>query len=215
MKNIPTYNVVLSDEEDGVTLISLVKSPANQREFIKMGSQQAYTFAENKMKQELTGPVLIPNQLIYRRDANGTEYNLNFTAEIISDIRRGFHASTGNLKMTNIEHNADVTCPGVVLNSQLLTNDNRAEYDKLGYADLPNGTWMVTYYIPNATDWNKYVMSGQVKGFSIEAYLDKVIKLHQLQKISLEAMLDAILAAEEISEELLDKLLNSLDDVDE
>jgi hypothetical protein len=210
---IPTYEMLLNDETDGVTIISLVKNPANQTLFVKMNSQQVIKLAENKMKQQLVGPVLIPDQLIYRRDEDGTEYNITFSQQVIEDIRLGFHASTGDVKLTNIEH-SDNTLKGVVLNSVLLSEDNRGEYNKLGFQDLPDGTWMVTYYIPSANDWKEYVMSGQVKGFSIEAYLNTRIKM-SVTKISLEMMLDKLLAAEDMSEEMIDVLLKTIDDMNE
>lgn len=210
---IPTYEVLLNDETDGVTIISLVNRPANQTLFVKMNSQQVIKLAENKMKQQLVGPVLIPNQLIYRCDDDGTEYNITFSAQVIEDIRLGFHASTGDVKLTNIEH-SDNTLKGVVLNSVLLNDDNRGEYDKLGFQDLPNASWMVTYYIPSLSDWKEYVMSGQVKGFSIEAYLNKRIKMNK-QKVGLESMLDMFNINDDVNEEMIDILLKAIEDINE
>lgn len=211
---IPTYEVILNDETDGVTIISLVNSPANKTLFVKMNdSQQVIKLAENLMKQQLVGPVLIPNQLIYRRDEDGTEYNITFSSQVIEDIRLGFHANTGDVKLTNIEH-SDNAIKGVVLNSVILSEDNRNEYDKLGFQDLPVGTWMATYYVPSTADWNKYVMTGHVKGFSIEAYLQTRVKM-SVNKMSLENMLDMLLSADDMNEEMIDTLLKTIEDINE
>lgn len=210
---IPTYEVLLNEETDGVTIISLVSNPANKTLFVKMNSQQVIKLADNKMKQQLVGPVLIPNQLIYRRDEDGSEYNITFSAQVIEDIRLGFHANTGDVKLTNIEHSEE-KIKGVVLNSVILSADNRNEYDKLGFQDLPLGTWMATYYVPNTADWNKYVMSGHVKGFSIEAYLETRVKM-SVQKQSLETMLDVLLSADDVDELMIDTLLKAIEDINE
>lgn len=215
---IPTYEIVLTDALDGVTLISLVATPANQRQFVKMHRDNPVVVLSNQMKQELTGPVLIPDQLIYRREADGQEYNITFSAPVIEEIRRGFHANTGNLKTTNIEHDEQNLCEGVVLNSWLLSADNRTQTDTLGFADLPNGTWFVTYWIPKVADWNKYVLSEQVKGFSIEAYLDLVVKMQHAAPVkpTFAEALALLLATDDNTsdDEKLSVLLQNITDAD-
>lgn len=72
MKKLPIYDVILTDEDLGMTAVSFVDEPAISELFVAFNDQQIMMASD---KQEVISPILIPDQEIYRYDkSTGKEF---------------------------------------------------------------------------------------------------------------------------------------------
>ena len=149
---------------------SLVTSPAVEETFVAFNEEEPLVekFADEK-KHMVTGVVAIPNKPIYRRNADGEEYDIVFSAEAIEKMSRDFLKNYKQHEVT-LQHqeNAD----GVYLVEQWIKSD--MVYDKslsVGLSrELPVGSWIQTYYVDSNDVW-KRIESGELLGFSLECML--------------------------------------------
>lgn len=149
---------------------SLVTSPAVEETFIAFNEEKPLIekFADAK-KHMVTGVVAIPNKPIYRRNEDGEEYDIVFSAEAIEKMSRDFLKEYRQHEVT-LQHqeNAD----GVYLVEQWIKTD--MVYDKsisVGLSrELPVGSWIQTYYVDSNDVW-KRIEDGELMGFSLECML--------------------------------------------
>ena len=149
---------------------SLVTSPAVEETFVAFNEDKPLIekFADEK-KHMITGVVAIPNKPIYRRNADGEEYDIVFSAEAIEKMSRDFLKNYKQHEVT-LQHqeNAD----GVYLVEQWIKTD--MVYDKsisVGLSrELPVGSWIQTYYVDSHDVWSR-IESGELLGFSLECML--------------------------------------------
>jgi hypothetical protein len=186
--------LILDEAEElmGIQAISIVESPAIEENFIAMNSHEIKFAEQDKEKQILLGPALIPNKPIYRRDGE-QEYYVYFSKDTIRRASEMF-LQKGNQNESTLEHDAKLNGLSVV-ESWIIEDDVQDKSRKYGL-DLPVGTWMVSMKVNNEAVWKDYVKTGKVKGFSIEGYfVDKVNFRSQLSVIEEEeamAMLSTI-----------------------
>ena len=152
----------------GIDAISLVERPAIERNWVALKEQpqkQQFSLADADQRL-IVGPALVPDQPIYRRDSDGTEYYVYFSK---STIRRAseLYLIHGNQKNATLEHEHDVAGLSVV-ESWIVEGDQ--DKSQLYDMDVPKGTWMVTMRVDNESIWERFVKTGDVKGFSIEGY---------------------------------------------
>lgn len=165
---LPLFILGLGDDTTGVEIISLVDRPAVERNFIKFSNQVEVKFKVDEDKHIVTGPALIPGKKIYRRDEEtGYEYYVEFTKEGIQQIAEKFFADHNSTNV-NLQHELDVN--GCVYFESYFINSERGILPA-EFADLPEGTWIVSCKINNEGVWDM-VKRGELRGFSIEGYLD-------------------------------------------
>jgi hypothetical protein len=167
-KKIPTYKAVISDRDDtGIMAVSFVDYPAIERDFIALKKQVAIKLNINKQKQVLTGALLIPDQLIYRQDDNRGEYNLVFTKDEIEKIAFKMMRRRDPLSQTSHQHERALM--GNHLVELWIVKDSKQDKSvALGLGELPAGTLVVSYKIEDPAYWRNEVLTGNVKGFSLE-----------------------------------------------
>ena len=172
-KQIPIYEAVIEAGEDwidgkGIEKVSVVKSPANMMRYVAFNEGLfSVKFAADNDRRILTGVLLVPNQKIYRNDDHG-EYYLMFNAESIERLRDTFMKQL-NIHNVNAEHSKDVQ--GVYLIETWISDVTRGVKPPDKFADIPDGTWFVSYRVENDEVWNKAVYDGTFNGFSIEGLL--------------------------------------------
>ena len=165
---LPLFILGLGDDTTGVEIISLVDRPAVERNFIKFSNQVEVKFKVDEDKHIVTGPALIPGKKIYRRDEEtGYEYYVEFTKEGIQQIAEKFFADHNSTNV-NLQHELDVN--GCVYFESYFINSERGILPA-EFSDLPEGTWIVSCKINNEGVWDM-VKKGELRGFSIEGYLD-------------------------------------------
>ena len=117
----------------------------------------------------LVGPLMTPSKLITRKDENGEEYQVFFTAETIEKI--AYKMMQDKLvDKVNIEHDMADSVADVYLVETWIVKD--PEHDKAtlyGFSPVM-GEWYGIYKVGNGRVWNEYVKTGKVKGFSVEGF---------------------------------------------
>lgn len=165
-KGLPLFNMDLSNDVEGVEIISLVDFPAIERDFIKFSKDTEIKFKVNEDKHIVTGPALIPDMKIYRRSDSGYEYYVQFSVDAIKRIAEKFFTDH-NTTNVNLEHEVDVD--GCVYFESYFIDKERGIVPA-EFADLPNGTWIVSCKINNPQVW-ELVKDGTLRGFSVEGVL--------------------------------------------
>jgi hypothetical protein len=172
-KRLPIYDIVLTDDNQGVGFISLVDVPAIGVDWIKLAKAQSLSFKANKDKQMLYGPFLIPNMLIYRFDEKIGEYYVRFSKEQISIIAEKFNEDL-NSKNINFQH-TDEKVEAFVSENWIIegTNDKSMNF---GF-ELPEGSWFGAVKVKDENFWIDKVKTNEVKGFSVEILADLELQL--------------------------------------
>jgi len=147
----------------GVFCISMVEQPAIGVDFVALSEQHSVKFKED-FRGLLYGALLIPDQLIYRRDdKTEEEYYVKYSKDTIRAIAYNY------LKQ-NMTNNATVEHAKVVEGVSLVeTWIIEGEHDKsknFGF-DLPEGTWFGCMKVENE-EVKKQIQNKEVLGFSIE-----------------------------------------------
>lgn len=186
MKELPIYDIKLTDDNQGVGFISLVDEPAIGVDWIRLSNQTQLSFKADKEKQLLYGPFLIPNKLIYRHDEKMGEYYVRFSKEEIEKIATKFNEDLNN-KNINFQH-TDQKVEAFVASNWMI----EGEQDKsknLGF-DLPEGTWFGGVKVKDEAFWSEKVKTDEVKGFSVEILADLELALkNKEQKMEKEIKL--------------------------
>jgi hypothetical protein len=112
----------------------------------------------------VTGPAMIPNQLIPRRDKKGNLFHVYFGKETVRKIAEMYLKKY--MHTTDINHDEEITEENTLLESWIINDPEVDKSAALGYEKLPEGTWMVSYKINNAETWKK-IKSGELNGFSV------------------------------------------------
>ena len=176
MDTIQNYKVLIdpTNHEEGLYAISLVEDPAVHYEFIAFNAQKEVIRLStiNDEKRIVTGVVLVPNMIIPRyNEKTKTSYNLQFDEEAILKLSQKFFKDGYQLN-SNMNHNPNDAIDGLVFFESWLVLDPQSDKSKtLGFTNLEKGTWMVSAHITNDDTWSR-IKSGEVKGFSIEAFLE-------------------------------------------
>lgn len=172
--NLPVFDCLIDEnlkDESGIYAISFVDVPATEIDFVALSSQSPKKeyLCRNGQKQILTGVVLRPDQLIYRRDSVRGEYYIKFGAVEIEKIARKM-MKTG-IALSNTTHQHQNPLSGNYLAELWIVED--PQHDKsvaLGFETQPKGTLMCSYKIEDKRYWDMEVMTGNVRGFSLEGF---------------------------------------------
>lgn len=165
---IPVYECkIMGADNTGIFAISFVDIPANECNFVALNKQHPVKLSLDKQKQVLTGVVLVPDQLIYRYDETMGEYYIKFTAQDIEKIALKM-MKTG-LALSTTTHQHEKPLKGNYLTEiWIVSNSKQDKSVALGLGELPVGTLMASYKIEDPSYWRSEVLTGKVKGFSIE-----------------------------------------------
>lgn len=168
-KKIPIYNAQVGEADGtGIYAISFVESPAVERNFVALAKQAANVKLNlNSHKQILTGVVLIPEQLIYRNDDQMGEYYIKYSAQDIERIAIEMMRSGVALSSTTHQHEKPLA-GNYLVECWTVADPKRDKAVALGLGELPKGTLLASYKITDAKYWRDEVLTGNVKGFSLE-----------------------------------------------
>jgi len=178
MNKLKVYDILLQDDDIGLTAISFVDEPAIEQDFVFFNKQQL--MLQIKDKQEVVSPVLIPNQLIYRvNPQTKEEFYIRWSAQTIEQVAVKYilDQATNN---TTIMHPTfydkslslqDCLVDDVYMKHMWIIENEKTDKANTKYGfDLPKGTLMVHYKIHNKGLWQR-IKSGELKGMSIEAFM--------------------------------------------
>lgn len=165
--DLPVYEMIINPEETSdveVSFVALVDKPAIERNFMAFKDSRL-NFAVNEEQRIISGPAMVADQLIYRKDENG-EYNVFFSADTIKDIALKFFKKDYH-KNLNLFHDPSLSLDGVTIFESFVSDKARGIQPMKGFDDLPDGTWFISAKVDNEQVWQQ-IKSGAVKGFSVE-----------------------------------------------
>jgi hypothetical protein len=171
----------------GVYAISVVEQPAIGVDFVALSEQHSVKFKED-FKGLLYGPLLIPDQLIYRRnEETGEEYYVKYSKETIRQIAYNYMKQS-NQNNATVEHQEVVE--GVSLVEAWLIEGEHDKSMNFNFS-LPEGTWFGTLKVENEEVKQK-VLNKEVLGFSIEGNFIAEKEMYLSKHEEFAALLDEI-----------------------
>lgn len=189
LNKLPIYEAVISDtDESGVEYVALVDKPAIKKFFIAFGDEQKqFQFAATDNEQRiLSGPLLIPDTLIYRKgDSDLPEHYITYSSDTIRRTMYKFFRS-GNTGNVNLMHDSEKKQPGVYMVESFLIDNSRGITAPEQFKDLPQGSWFASFKVDDDETWNAFIKSGELRGFSIEGVFG------YKEKQSLESLIEEI-----------------------
>lgn len=164
----PMYKLRINEEdpESGVTFVALVDSPAIEKSFVAFDLQKDFFKIEDTEKRIVSGPLMVANLPIYRRDQEHGEYYVVADKEVISQIVHKFFRNQNN-KNVNLSHDATQIADGVYMFESFIIDRARGVNPPIGYEKLSDGSWFGSFKVNNDTIWEK-IKAGEFTGFSIE-----------------------------------------------
>ena len=112
----------------------------------------------------VTGPAMVPQQLIVRKDTMGNPFHVYFSKETIRKIAQKFF-EYNKMNNTDINHDDNITTNNTLLESWIVEDPSMDKSKAMGF-DVPAGTWMASYKINDEETWKK-IKNGELNGYSI------------------------------------------------
>lgn len=201
-----------SENGDDLLAVSIVKDPAIEKSFQLFKAVESFNQANKELfkasqdKQEITGPVMIPDLKILRYDDKNKEYyNCWFSAETVKECA-SIYLKNCNHTHANFDHQDNYSNSVFVIESWIVEDPENDKSKALGFKDVIKGTWFMTYKVVNAELWKSIKVNG-FTGFSIEGWFSEFDK----QK---EKMIYSILKSkltDSDKESLIKKIVNTVD----
>lgn len=166
-KKLPIYEACIDtkDSETGMFVISLVDSPANERDFVafeEVKQIQTYSIA-NDEEQKVFGLVMECDKPIYRRNQQGFEYYITYNRKTIEAMTEKYF-KMGLQNNVDTMHNFELE-DGITL-TQMFIKDSEKGVNPIGFEDVNDGSLFAEFHIENAEVWNA-IKEGEYKGFSL------------------------------------------------
>lgn len=167
IRQLPIYKIVVNDEDTEVSYVALTDDPAIERNFMAFSNQKRFLM-QSEEKRIVSGPLIVANLPIYRRDEKG-EFYVVFDAETTEQIVQKFFKK-GYQANVNLNHNSDQTPDGVYMFESMLIDTKRGINTPTGFDTLPDGSWFGSFKVENDAIWQQ-VKDGTFTGFSVEGIL--------------------------------------------
>lgn len=168
MPNLPLYKMVISSDTESeleVDYVALVDKPAIEKNFLKFDSVEL-RFNTDADRRIISGPAMLADTPIYRRDADMGEYLVTFDAATIEQIAQKFFRKGFNQNF-NLMHNPEMKLSGVTVFESFIVDPARGIQPMKGFEDSPAGSWFISAKVDNDEAW-KLIQEDKIKGFSVE-----------------------------------------------
>lgn len=178
-EELPLVEFKLNDENgDDVEAVSIVKDPAIEKSFQLFKAVELFNkstkeqFKAQGDKQEITGPVMIPDLKILRYNEKKKEYyNCWFSADTVKECASVYLKNCNHTK-ANFDHLDNYSNNVYVIESWIVEDPEVDKSKALGFTDVKPGTWFMTYKVDNPELWSAIKSSG-FTGFSIEGFFSE------------------------------------------
>lgn len=161
------------DSDLEVNYIGLVDRPAIERNFQAFkAQQQRAAFILNEEKRVISGPAMIADMPIYRKDDQLGEYYVLFDKQAIQTIVEKFSAK-GYLKNFNLFHDQQQKVSDVTIFNSFVSDVELGIPPMTGFEDVADGSWFISAKVNNQAVWDA-VKAGTIKGFSVEGFFNYV-----------------------------------------
>ena len=171
-QNIPTYSAIISDDNEGILVISLVDAPATETNWMCFKEQENIKFSiVNEDEHILAGVVMVADKPIYRIAPDGTEFYIVFSKDVIKRMAEKM-LSDNTFNNIDIQHDGNIIPHDKVKLVELFIADE-AKGIKPNYLDVPDGSLLANYKIYDEQLW-QMAKSGTLNGFSLEGVFTTV-----------------------------------------
>ncbi len=145
-------------------------------------ANMGYEFSMDEDKRIVTGPLMIPNKMILRKDKTTDEpYYVYYSKKTIRKMAEKFLAMNKH-NNTDTNHSYDITTDNTLLESWISESMTADKSYKYGFS-LPIGTWFVSYKINSDETW-KDIKEGKYKGFSLAGpFIERMTEQQRLNNI--------------------------------
>lgn len=116
-------------------------------------------------KRLVAGVLMIPNQMILRRDEEGIPYYVYFTADTVRRIQERFNKEYKQ-NNTDRQHDGNVITDNILMEQWIVEHPTYDKSRYYGFDRLPKGSWFGVYKVNDDDTWAR-VKSGELRGFSI------------------------------------------------
>ena len=206
-KNLPLYEALINDLEDGIFAVSLVSTPATESNWQCFSKEEQMYSIENEEEHIITGVIMLANSPIFRRDDSGYEYNIVYKPETIKLMSEKMLKDMAHNQI-DIEHNGNILPAGTVNLVEIYIKDSEKGISPNFLKDIPDGSLIGSYKIHDDVLWNM-CKEGTLHGFSLAGWFDvkefkdkKKSKYSMIEKIKekLRQLLVELSAEEETTE---------------
>jgi hypothetical protein len=170
---LPIYELKVSGINDpmpAVNFVATVDQPAIEQGWMKFGEKKPIAFKTADVERRIiTGPLMIADLPIYRRDEELGEHNVIFRKDTIELIVKKF-AKAGYYNNVNMMHQKELIPGGIYMIESMIIDKARGVNTPSLFDKAPDGSWFASYYVENDTLWNDYIMKGIFTGFSVEGF---------------------------------------------
>lgn len=171
-QNIPTYSALISDDNEGILVISLVDAPATETNWMCFKEQENIKFSiVNEDEHILAGVVMVADKPIYRIAPDGTEFYIVFSKDVIKRMAEKM-LDDNTFNNIDIQHDGNIIPHDKVKLVELFIADE-SKGIKPNYLDVPDGSLLANYKIYDEQLW-QMAKSGELNGFSLEGVFTTV-----------------------------------------
>ena len=189
---LPVYEITIDKEysENGedlaIDMIAFTSNPAIQVKGMAFENQEPKKlFFKDSKKMRIAAPSMIPMD-IYRRDEDGDEYYVSFTAEVIEQLHSKMMANLKTKDLFNLEHEADKKVPAYVHEILLVDSEAKQKYIKDEYdIETKLGSQFVVSQITDKNYYDSLVENEQF-AYSIEGFLGLKLNKHKMENPKFE-----------------------------
>ena len=168
--DLPVYKLQIDASQDSelqVDYVALVDKPAIEKDFVAFDQTKPLQFAVvNEDRNIISGPAMLADVPIYRRDEQMGEYFVVFDAPTIFQIVEKFFSKGFNQNF-NLMHDPNAKLGGVCVFESFIVDKSRGILPMTGFEDAKDGSWFMSAKVNNPEVW-QMIKEGKVKGFSVE-----------------------------------------------
>ena len=199
-KELPRKEFRVTDDEGNVigdlSMISIVTDPAIEMSFQYFNKQKLVKSnfkVSSEERMEITGPVMIPNKDIIRKDeATGTFFNCYFSEETVRKCMEIYMENCNHIR-ANFEHATGPISGLFVSQSWIVENPEMDKSKALGFEGVTKGDWFATYKVKSKEAW-EIIKNSDFTGFSVEGnFAFNKLKKQDFTEAEIESAIDSII----------------------
>lgn len=189
------FYINIDDELTGINAISLVESPAVEKDFLCFSKEkETVKLNFDNAKRIISGVVCLADTPIYRYSEGYGEYYVVFSKETIQKMVEKF-AKMDLFKSVNLQHDDTKFVDGIYMFESYIINKERG-INPVEFSDIPDGSWIASYKVENDELWDEIINGNKLNGFSLQGLFFLEEKLTEQKPV------------EETFDEWLEKQLN-------
>lgn len=189
------FYINIDDELTGINAISLVESPAVEKDFLCFSKEkETVKLNFDNAKRVISGVVCLADTPIYRYSERYGEYYVVFSKETIQKMVEKF-AKMDLFKSVNLQHDDTKFVDGIYMFESYIINKERG-INPVEFSDIPDGSWIASYKVENDELWDEIINGNKLNGFSLQGLFELEEKFTEQKPV------------EETFDEWLEKQLN-------